>query len=94
MQNFYFGDMFAAYVAEDDTSIRHVDVFPFCRHDVGTLFAAETHGRERRPAREASNSKSESTPTGMASTEASRDRQLQLPDRVSRGLYANLDVIA
>jgi hypothetical protein len=67
MQNFYFGDMFADYVAGDDTSIRHVDVFQFCRHDVGNLLSAETHGRERRPARGASNLKSESTPTGVAS---------------------------
>jgi hypothetical protein len=29
MQNFYCGDMFAAYVAEDDTSTKHVDSFRF-----------------------------------------------------------------
>jgi hypothetical protein len=45
MQNFYFGDMSAPYVAADDTSTEHVDVFCFCRHDSVRLWAAATNDR-------------------------------------------------
>jgi hypothetical protein len=42
MQKLYFGDMFAAYVAADNTSTRHVDVFQLHRHDSGDRVATAT----------------------------------------------------
>jgi len=42
MQNYQFSDMFAAYVAGDDTSTRHVDVFNFRRHDPGNTVTMAT----------------------------------------------------
>jgi hypothetical protein len=40
MQKRCFGDTSAAHVAAGDTSAEHVDVFPFHRHDTGTMFVA------------------------------------------------------
>jgi hypothetical protein len=45
MQKGYFGDMSARYVAADDTSSKHVDVFCFWRHDPVRLWAAATSDR-------------------------------------------------
>ena len=49
MQKLYFGDMLAPYVAADDTSSKHVDVFCFWRHDPVRLWAAATGDRPREP---------------------------------------------